>query len=1192
MQKVRTSFVFRPGRRVLPVLRGRSALRVLPGLCALLASIGLASACSTIGLASASRAAGLLDDEPRLYTAGAGAGDADSSYENATASDWNVNEAHGPGDTLRFETDEATWVSVDVHPDGSKLVLDILGDLYTLPISGGVATRLTSGPAYDVQPRWSPDGRYVLFTSDRGGSDDIWMMTAEGRDLRPVTQDLGHEVNCPAWCPEGDYIVAKKRLTDFSSIGTTELWMYNIYGGDGIRLTKKDELPEINEPVCSPDGRFIYFSARESRYQYNRNVFQGIYQIQRYDRKTGERTTVTDGYGGSGRPALSHDGKKMAFVRRDRLDTVLYLFDLESRTERPIWNGLSGDMQENFANTGTYPGISFTPDGRAVVLWAEGKIWSVDLESGRPTEIPFRAEVEQTVAKALRFEREIAPDSVSIRMISWPTQSPDGKKLLFAAVGSLWEMPILTDASGKARGGKPRRLATEGARVYAPAYSPDGRWIAYVSWSDTEGGHVWRMPASGGRPTRLTQVASQYANPSFSGDGSKLVFIRGANAPLRGHNLSSEGSLDIIWMPSAGGEAQFVISIPSRGPASRMPRPRWNATGDRIYYTHDETTSIENEKVVLYSVRLDGSDRQAHLQLKWADDIIPSPDGKWAAYNELHNAYVTALPFAGRDPISVEGAQAPVPMRQFTKDGGEWLGWADGGRTVTWSSGPQFYRLPIDSLFAVWNRTQLEAGRKKTEPKEDDAEEKKDDDGDNGDGGDAKEKDTTDKKEEQKEEIHPDTLTVRLSLPRAKPSGVVAFTGGRIITMRGDEVIENGTIVIRDDRIEAVGEAGAIAIPDGAEVFDVGGATLLPGFVDVHAHFHYDSMDILPENQWESWCNLAYGVTTTHDPSASSYEVFTLSEMIETGVTKGPRTYSTGYILYGAGGAGRAVIEDLESARHHVRRLKRYGAFSVKSYMQPRRDQRQWIIQAAREESMLVVPEGGGQLETNLSMVLDGHTTIEHSLPVTPLSRDVVELFAQSGTAQTPTLLVAYGGIMGENWFYQHQEVWQNPKLLRFFPRPALDARAIRRAPMTIDGDWHHIEVSQQSKKILDAGGIITLGAHGQLQGMGAHWELWALAQGGMTSMEALRCATFNGAWALGLDHEIGSLEVGKLADLLVMERNPLDSIFNSDSIAYVVKNGEVFDGETMDQLWPVERPCPRFGFQVWGPPLPATREQ
>jgi len=313
--------------------------------------------------------------------------------------------------------------------------------------------------------------------------------------------------------------------------------------------------------------------------------------------------------------------------------------------------------------------------------------------------------------------------------------------------------------------------------------------------------------------------------------------------------------------------------------------------------------------------------------------------------------------------------------------------------------------------------------------------------------------------------------------------------------------------------------------------------------------------------------------------------------MVEAGLMKGPRTWSTGYILYGADGAGKATINSEEDARNHLKRLKTLGAFSVKSYMQPRREQRQWIIAAARAESMLVVPEGGGNIEMDLTHVVDGHTSNEHALPVTPLRDDVAQLFGHSGTVETPTLLVAYGGLSGEHWFYQHHEAWKHEKLLRFYPRGALDARSIRRPVMSIDGDWHHMKVAEGCKRILDRGGKVTLGAHGQLQGLGPHWELWGLTQGGISNHEALRAATLSGAWELGMDKDLGSLEVGKLADVVVMDRNPLEKIQNSDSIHWVVKNGEVFDGHTMAQVWPVTKPCPKFTFQTLGggEPKPAA---
>jgi len=1108
---------------------------------------------------------------------------------------WRVNMAHGPVDTVRFETDESTWTSVDVHRDGETLLIDVLGDLYTLPIGGGRATRLTSGPAYDFQARWSPDGTRILFTSDRGGNDNLWVIDRDGTRARPVSEEKDKAVNCGSWSPDGTEVIARKRLTDHSSLGTTELWLYRLDGGSGIQITKKADLPEANEPIFSQDGRYIFYSARGSRYEYDRDPLDGIFQIQRFDRVTGKTTGITDGPGGAARPILSPDGKFLAFVRRDRLKTCLGLFDLERLTERVVWNGLNHDQFEGFAFTGVYPSYAFTPDGKSVVVWAKSKLWRVSISDGSAREIPFVASVEQIVAEAVRFPRDISPDEFLVRQIARPEVSPDGARLSFSALGRLYELelPAARPAGGRRTSATPRRLETPMARAYCPTYSPDGKWLAYVSWSDSTAGDLWRMPARGGASERLTRIPSQFANPAYSPDGSKIALVRGNGAPQRGHDLGDEGYAEVIWLPSGGGAAEAVVALPSRGSSRPMPRPSWNARGDRVYVIESDDSSPSEEKTLLASYRLDGTDRREHAKVHFAEEMVPSPDEKWVAIRQLHDAYVAPLPVVGTEAIEIDVNGGVVPVHRLTKDGAQWLGWTR-GRSLTWSFGPDFYRLPLDSLVGRWERGRLEAGKDFQTTGELRQAVKAAETAETADA--AKQAADASKKAADGSGLPIDTLSISLRVPTARPRGVVAFTGAKLLTMRAPEgtpaggdglarvgVIENGTLVVRDGRIEAVGPSASVQVPAGATVFDASGTTILPGLIDTHAHYHYSTLDLLPERSAAAWCNLAYGVTTTHDPSAATNSVFTEREMIEAGEMVGPRTFSTGYILYGATSPQHAPISSRDDALHHVRRLKRLGGFSVKSYMQPRREQRQWVIDAARAESMLVMPEGGGQLEMNLSCVLDGHTTIEHSLPITPLGQDVVQLFAHCATAETPTLLVAYGGLAGEHWFYQHSEAWKNQKLLRFTPRRNLDARSIRRPVMSIDGDWHHMEVARGVKALVEAGALVTLGAHGQLQGLGPHWELQALTQGGMSNANALRCATWNGARALGLDAQIGSLEAGKLADFIVCTRDPLQSIENSNSLRWVVKNGEVWDAETMAQLWPTRRAAPKFGFQFWG---------
>jgi hypothetical protein len=335
----------------------------------------------------------------------------------------------------------------------------------------------------------------------------------------------------------------------------------------------------------------------------------------------------------------------------------------------------------------------------------------------------------------------------------------------------------------------------------------------------------------------------------------------------------------------------------------------------------------------------------------------------------------------------------------------------------------------------------------------------------------------------------------------------------------------------------------------------------------------YNAMDILPQRDWQYWANLAYGVTATMDPSASTHLVFAQSEMVEAGVMKGPRIWSTGFILYGADIPGRAPTKSYEDAYRHVKRMKDYGAFAIKSYMQPKRIQRQWYVKACRELDMLNFPEGGGNFEGNMGMILDGHTGIEHTTPVAPLYEDVLRMWSATEVGYTPTFLVAYGGISGEEWFYLNETpLFDDEKIQRFTPKAAIESRARRLGMAGFEGDYFHMTVAESATELLRRGVDVNLGQHGQRQGLGCHWDMWCLAQGGATSMEVLKFGTINPARYIGLDGQIGSLEEGKLADIAILSGNPLEDIRETNTVQMVVKNGELFDANSMDQVWPDEQ--------------------
>jgi len=955
---------------------------------------------------------------------------------------WDVSNPPGPHDTIDIDTTEGTLMSVDVSPDGADIVFDLLGDIYRIPITGGQAEPLTEGLPWDIQPRYSPDGRYIAFTSDRGGGDNIWVMDRDGSNPRQVTTEDFRLLNEPVWTPDGRYIAARKHFTSGRSLGAGEIWLYHVAGGAGMQMTKRpNDQKDLGEPAFSPDGRYLYYSQDVTpgkTFEYSKDSNTEIYVIQRLDRETGDIDRFVTGPGGSIRPTPSPNGKYLAFIRRVRFKSTLFLQDIESGAEWPIYDGLDRDMQETWAINGLYPNIAWMPSSRSIVFWAGGKIQRIDVNSKEVTEIPFHVVTQRKVGRALRHPVEVAPEKFKVRMLRWVRVSPDGRNVAFQALGRIYIRNLTS--------GDMRRLTRQNEHFeFYPAWSRDSRSIVYTTWNDEELGSVRVVSATGGLGTAVTDKPGHYVEPEFSPNGTKVVYRRISADRLRSPTWTRETG--IYCVPVRGGKPQLVRKGGSQ--------PHFASDDDRLYILDVESGDPDDRRSLI-SVDLDGSNERTHLVSKNATEFCISPNGQWVAFKERYNAYVMPFVHSGRE-IEIGPNSKSLPLKRVSRDAGNNLHWSGNSRSLHWSLGPELFERDLTEAFAFL----------KGSP-------------------------------EELPEPPANGLDIGFETQAYAPDGKLALVGARIITMHGDEVIDEGTILIEQNRIKAVGPKDAVQIPDRMRVVDVSGNTIMPGIVDVHSHGPYGSNGLIPQRNWWRYADLAFGVTTNFDPSSDTETIFAASEMQRAGLIVAPRIFSTGRILYGAAGTIRVEIDSLEDALSHLRRLKAAGVFCVKNYNQPRRDQRQQIIAAARQLDMMVVAEGGSLFHMDMSLIVDGQTGIEHSIPVARAYDDVIKFWSATGTGLTPTLIVGYGGIWGENYWYHHTNVWDNERLMTFVPRDIVDPRSRRRI-MAPEEEYNHIDMAKVCKKLVDAGGHVQLGAHGQLAGLGAHWELWMLAQGGFT---------------------------------------------------------------------------------------------
>lgn len=1013
---------------------------------------------------------------------------------------------------IRFTTNEGTWMSVDVAPDGKSLLFELLGDIYTLPIRGGQATALVGGNSFDSQPRFSPDGSQFVFISDRSGEDNIWLADASGKVLRQLSDETSAELFSPAWSADGQAILVSKVSPRRSMTASVELWRYSL---DESLEPVKVELPKAGNSsllvssiptgafgaVPSPDGRYLYYTSPTPRQ--HRSTAEPTAQIMRYDLASGTMEAVSFEREAAFRPGLSPDGQWLVFGVRSAHQNGLKIRKIDTGEERWLAYPIGQAALEDRASRDILPNFSFTPDSSALVAAYGGKIRRLELRSGSNSVIPFTADVTLEVSPRLAFENRLDEGPVQARVIQGTQPSPDGAAFAFSALSRLYVMP--------AGGGDPQRLTqSEAAGEFQPAWSPDGQWLAWVSWDGNAGGQVWKKHmGSSEPPIQVSSLSAYYRNPVWTPDGQNILVIAAPPDTRRINERGQLGAAEQIILLSASGESSQVIA-----PAAGTISMSYGADPERFY-----TYSFAGG---LASRQLDGSDLTTHLRvmgngrngfMDTAENILISPDGKQALAMVSAQVYVI--------DIAEHPAEGPPVMvyldapghRRLSTVGADQMAWAQGGQMAAWTAGAVIFTSVEDQN---------------------------------------------------------ETHDVSITAPRNSPEGSVLLRGGRVITMHGDEVVENADLLITAGRIVGIGPANSLEIPGDAQLIDFTGKTIMPGIIDIHSHWD-TKRGVLDNEDYSAYASLAFGITSIRDPQSFDADIFVYSDMVAAGKMIGPRIFSTG-----GGVFPWNDFRTYEQVRDVLSRYRNYyKTHLLKSYLTGNRQTRQWVVQASRELGLMPTTEGGADTKMDLTHAFDGFSGNEHSLPTSPLYNDAIQLLAQTGITYTPTLLVAFGGPFARNYFLTHEDVFTEEKLQRFYPATLLYRQAGEGVTWSPPQDEVFQQMAADANRVLQAGGHVGLGGHGELQGLQVHFEMWALALGGMKPHDVLRVATLESARAIGLDTDLGSIEAGKAADLLVLGGNPLDNIRETNTVEQVMVNGILYNAGTLAELWPAQKTLP-----------------
>ena len=1008
--------------------------------------------------------------------------------------------------TIEFETSEVTTPDVAVSPDGEWLIFTMLGHLFRLPVEGGDAEQLTFGPYYDTDPVFSPDGARVAFVSDRDGSEgNVFVVDLSTGAITQVTQEPW--AARPTWTPDGRGIVYLRMVREV--LGLTPLPRHSLPDlvsaqvrrvalSGGAPETLTDEPRVIGSVFHLVDGRVgwavIELDIDEETIHASTRI-----EIMNADGAV-THLAVLAGYAAPVIPSATGDG----FYYR-RFEPVLPWFTRPTDDDLgflSLQDGAEQRLMTLSPHRGWSPRFAVAADGTNLYLGSRGRIWKLALTSGIREPVAFSATVRHDLKDPVTPQKVafLAGDSVKPLSILEPRMSPDGSTLVFGAAGHLWRQSL--------EGGEAQRLFEGSALERAPAFSPDGRQLAFVR---TERGQeeVRILDFDSGVVRTVTSGLGYQTYGFFWGlgwgpDGKRLIYVERARSGNRivefdVRSAVTKKLVDVRW--------------------GSFSRPHFSGDGQSIFFSDGARGVVDEGTSTFYRLSLEEENAEpvpvstlelslAGLPKRWDPRVVRvlvSPDGQWLVFRSSTAIYITRFP----QGASVREEDIQQLSRAWSGvRGGDTFTFTPDSSAVIYAVGGRVWRHPLG-------------------------------------GG------------------EPEEIPIRLRLKGPTPAPLL-LRRVRVLDFPSGGFGSETSVFIEGGRIRAIGPEAERSIPPETLTIDAGGRFAIPGLFDMHQHASW----MIGDTHGDSWDRnrgfdpiqvfIAYGLTSVRELGGRLAFVNALVDRTQTTSDPLPRWFSSGDIFDGQEPfTGSPIrIRDEVEARDYVRLWKEWGAHLIKVYPSLSWPLQRAVAEEARLQGLPVVGHGSNGVEEMVKSVTLGYTSVEHKLPDRPYD-DLLQLLAASGTRWEPTLMTRTDLLADE------PERLNDAKLRSFYPQVAGQDYLRSSFLGMADGRERNL-VWLAGVRDAHQRGVTLLAGTDRLPGAALHWELELLTRAGIPPLEVLRIATQQAAEAVGAADDLGTLEPGKFADIVLLDANPLEDIKNTQAIWRVLKGGWVFDPEEL----------------------------